>query len=191
MKSALIVDDIKGIQTLLAKCLALEGYEASACGDGESALELLLRERFDLVFLDIRLPLLSGTEVLRRMRRADIRTPVVIMTAHGNIRNAVDCTRLGAAVYLQKPFTLNRVLGVLQELGMHGERQESRVVREAEALCEQHRYEETERFLKGMAGTDLLNPEIYRMLAEASRKQNRPEEAEQFRKLYEAIKKNG
>lgn len=190
MKKVLIVDDIKGIQTLLSKCLTMEGYETAICGDGKAALDLLLRESFDLVFLDVKLPILSGTEVLRKIRQADIHTPVVIMTAHANIRNAVDCTRLGAAVYLQKPFTLNRILGVLEELGMHGDRQDSQVIREAGELFEQHRYEEVERFLKGMAGTDLLNPDIYRMLAEASLKQNKPEEAEQYRKLYEVIKKD-
>lgn len=188
MKRVLVVDDIKGIQTLLSKCLTLEGFRVSICGDGKSALELLMREAFDLVFLDIRLPVMSGTEVLRKLRQSDIKTPVVIITAHANVRNAVDCTRMGAAIYVQKPFTVNRILSVLDELGLRHSEGESHLVQEAQELFEQHRYEEVEKFLKNMASGDLLNPEIYRMLAEVSQKQKKQSEYEKYYRLYEAIR---
>lgn len=188
MKKVLVVDDIKGIQTLLSKCLTMEGFEASVCGDGKSALDRLMRERFDLVFLDIRLPFMSGTEVLRKFRQADSSTPVVIITAHANVRNAVDCTRLGAAIYLQKPFTVNRVLSVLDELGLRNSSGENRLVQEAQELFEQRRYDDVEKFLKNMASGDMLNPEIYRLLAEVCRKQNKLNENEKYTRLYEAIR---
>ena len=188
MKRVLIVDDIKGIQTLLSKCLQMEGFDTQVCGDGKTAIEILLRDKFDLIFLDIRLPIVGGTEALKKIRESNITTPVVIITAHANVRNAIDCTRLGAAVYVQKPFTVNRILGILDDLGIRRDAHGNALVREAQDLFEQHRYEEVEKFLKNMLPNDLLNPEIYRMLAEVNSKQHKERESEQLFKLYHAIR---
>ena len=89
---------------------------------------------------------------------------------------------------MQKPFTVNRILGILDDLGIRRDAHESVLVREAQELFEQHRYEEVEKFLKNMVPNDMLNPEIYRMLAEVSEKQNKARETEKFYKLYNAIK---
>ena len=188
MKRVLIIDDIKGIQMLLSKCLQMEGFETSVCGDGKSAIEILMREKFDLIFLDIKLPVVGGTEVLKKIRESDITTPVVVITAHANIHNAIECTRLGAAVYIQKPFTVNRILGVLDDLGIRREAHSNALVKEAQDLFEQHRYEEVEKFLRNMVPNDMLNPEIYRMLAEINAKQNKDRQSEQFYKIFNAIK---
>lgn len=115
-KQVLVVDDTKNIRTLLARCLELEGYEVTAAANGREGLALMLERRYDLIFLDIKLPELSGTEVLRRMRSAGIQTPVVVITAYPTVKNAVECTRLGVASYLQKPFTAERLLNTLREL---------------------------------------------------------------------------
>ena len=81
MKCILIVDDAKSIQLLLAKCMELNGFSVKTAGDGKTALEMLIREPFALAFLDIKLPIISGTEVLRRMREKGINVPVIIITA--------------------------------------------------------------------------------------------------------------
>lgn len=105
----LVVDDTKNIRTLLATCLEIEGYEVVSAINGQEALDFLMTERFDLVFLDIKLPEISGTEVLRKMWEVGIRIPVVIMTAFATVKNAVECTKMGAMAYLQKPFTPEKV----------------------------------------------------------------------------------
>ena len=74
MKKVLVVDDAKNIRMLLTKCLELEGYQVKTATNGKDALALFSSERFDLAFLDIKLPELSGTEVLRRIRALRSRT---------------------------------------------------------------------------------------------------------------------
>ncbi|MGI6030643.1 MAG: response regulator [Eubacteriales bacterium] len=118
MKKVLIVDDTKNIRLLLTKCLELEGYSVVTATNGREGLEQLLQTPFDLAFLDIKLPEISGTEVLRRARAAGIMTPVIIITAYPTVKNAVECTQLGAITYLQKPFTADRLKVVLSQLNL-------------------------------------------------------------------------
>ena len=116
MKKVLIVDDTKNIRNLLTTCLELNGYTVSSVKNGMEALELISQEFFDIAFIDIKMPELSGTEVLRRIRAKGISIPVVIMTAFATVKNAVECTQLGAVAYLQKPFTADKVTDLLLTL---------------------------------------------------------------------------
>lgn len=116
MPKVLIADDTKNIRNLLNTCLVLNGYEVKSATNGEEALALFRTENFDLAFLDIKMPEISGTEVLRRIRSIGITTPVVIMTAFATVKNAVECTKLGAVAYLQKPFTTDKIKATLEEL---------------------------------------------------------------------------
>lgn len=109
MKKVLVVDDAKNIRMLLTKCLELEGYQVKTATNGKDALALFSSERFDLAFLDIKLPELSGTEVLRRIRAQGNDTPVIVITAYPTVKNAVECTKLQSITYLQKPFTADRL----------------------------------------------------------------------------------
>ena len=115
MKTVLVVDDTKNIRTLLKTCLELYGYNVLTSSNSELAYEILTNEHIDLVFLDIKMPEISGTELLKNMRATGINVPVIIMTAFATIKNAVDCTKLGAVAYLQKPFTAEKVKTVLNE----------------------------------------------------------------------------
>lgn len=116
MKKVLVVDDTKNIRMLLTTCLELNDYEVVSASNGSDAIELFKSEKFDFAFLDIKLPGLSGTEVLRRIRDINITIPIVIMTAFATVRNAVECTKLGAVAYLQKPFTAEKVKTILAEM---------------------------------------------------------------------------
>lgn len=116
MKKILVVDDTKNIRTLLTTCLELNGFNVVTASSGIEALKLFESEKFDLIFLDIKLPEVSGTEVLRRLRSMGVSAPVVIMTAYATVKNAVECTKLGAVAYLQKPFTADKVKQVLSEI---------------------------------------------------------------------------
>lgn len=119
MKKVIVIDDTKNIRNLLTTCLQINGYKVSTASSGEEALNLFLKERFDLAFLDIKMPEVSGTEVLRRIRLMGLDLPVVIMTAFATVKNAVECTRLGAVAYLQKPFTADKVKIVLEEINQY------------------------------------------------------------------------
>ncbi len=116
MKTVLVVDDTKNIKNLLTTCLTLNGYSVLTASNGFDAMEILKNSRVNLVFLDIKMPELSGTEVLKRIRAMGIDTPVIIMTAFATVKNAVECTKLGAVTYLQKPFTTDKVKSVLKEI---------------------------------------------------------------------------
>lgn len=116
MKNALVVDDTKSIRILLSKCLEYEGYSVTTARKGKEAVELLQVEKYDVVFLDIKMPFMSGTEVLKWMVQEGIKTPVVIMTAYATVKNAVECTRMGAVAYLQKPFTMDKFRKLMRDV---------------------------------------------------------------------------
>jgi two-component system OmpR family response regulator len=116
MKKALVVDDTKNIRALLTTCLEINGFEVTSVRDGFEAIKIFETIPFDIAFIDIKLPELSGTEVLKRIRLKGINIPVVIMTAYASVKNAVECTKLGAVSYLQKPFTADRIKLVLKEI---------------------------------------------------------------------------
>lgn len=117
-QSVLIVDDTKNIRLMLRKCLEIDGYQVDSASNGQEGLDAILAGQYDLIFLDIKLPEISGTEVLRRIRSAGIQTPVIVITAYPTIKNAVECTRLGVVSYLQKPFTAERLKNLMSDLDL-------------------------------------------------------------------------
>ncbi|KNF08897.1 response regulator [Gottschalkia purinilytica] len=94
MKKVLVADDTKNIRNLLTTCLKHEGFEVTSVENGEKALEIFENQIFDLAFLDIKMPKISGTEVLRKIREQGVQTPVVIITAFPTIKNAIECTQM-------------------------------------------------------------------------------------------------
>ena len=107
--TVLIVDDERTLARAVKAFLIESGYEAEIAGDGEQAVAMLETLRPDVVFSDMRLPGMSGIEVLRRIREFDPSIPVVIMTAYGTIEGAVEAVKLGAFDYLKKPVDLEEL----------------------------------------------------------------------------------
>ena len=107
--TVLIVDDERTLARAVKAFLIESGYEAEVAGDGEQAVAMLETLRPDVVFSDMRLPGMSGIEVLRRIREFDPSIPVVIMTAYGTIEGAVEAVKLGAFDYLKKPVDLEEL----------------------------------------------------------------------------------
>ena len=103
----LIIEDEATLARSIQTYLERAGFEARAAGDGESGLELFETFRPDLVLLDLRLPGIDGLEVLRRLVALDGSAKVILITAHGSIRVAVEAMRLGAYDYLSKPVVLS------------------------------------------------------------------------------------
>lgn len=118
MGNVLIIDDTKNIRNLLTTCLKIRGYEVVTAQSGQEALVVLedLHREVELIFLDIRMPGMSGTEVLKAFKEMQVTCPIIIMTAFPTVKNAIDCTKLGAVAYLQKPFTIDRVNTVVNEI---------------------------------------------------------------------------
>jgi len=110
----LIIDDEPYLPHQFARFLKRHGYDVLTAVDGEAGLAEMQKSTIDLVLLDLRLPRLSGLEVLERIRATDQDVPVVILTAHGNVQTAVAAMKLGAADYLLKGFDLEELLLVVQ-----------------------------------------------------------------------------
>jgi two-component system response regulator AtoC len=100
----LIVDDERNIRESLKKYFALEKIESEGADTGEQALGLLEKESFDAVVLDLRLPGMSGQTVLEQIEQRGILAPVIMISAHGEIPDAVAALKSGARDYLVKPF---------------------------------------------------------------------------------------
>ena len=137
-QSILVVEDEAKLRRLIELQLVEEGFHAGAAADAETALQLLNRERFDLVLTDFKLPGMSGLEFLLAVKRANASLPVVLMTAYGSVESAVGAMKAGASDYVLKPFSLTELMLVIRkELDSHELRQENRALREALG----HRYE--------------------------------------------------
>ncbi len=105
----LVVDDHLEMAETLADGLADRGYEAVAVGSGASAAALLLREPFDALVTDLRMPDKGGLELLAASRAADPSRPVIVMTAYSAVETAIESIRQGAYHYLTKPFKLDEL----------------------------------------------------------------------------------
>ncbi len=105
----LIVDDEVGMQIALREVLLRQGYDVTVAKDGLAALNCLEAERFDLLLSDVRMPEMTGMELLERVRVRWPQMPALIMTAYGTIEDAVDAMKKGAVDYLLKPFSSEAV----------------------------------------------------------------------------------
>ena len=110
MKRILLVEDEPGIVLTLSDRLTREGYAVDSAADGESGLERASKEPFDLLLLDLMLPRMSGFDVCRELRKRGIETPVIMLTARGQVVDKVVGLKLGADDYVTKPFEMAELL---------------------------------------------------------------------------------
>ncbi|MEW4567971.1 response regulator [Tautonia sp. JC769] len=100
----LVADDEPNVRLMFRTTLQVVGHDVAEAEDGEAAIAALRGSGpFDLVFLDLRMPLIDGMATLRRMRDEGLLVPVVIVTAHGSVPDAVEAMKLGAIDFIQKP----------------------------------------------------------------------------------------
>jgi len=112
--SLLVVDDEEGMRVGLEKALSLEGYRVASAATGAEARRRARQERFDCAFVDLKLPDLSGTELLSDLKQSG--TAVVIITAFASVDTAVHAMKLGAVDYLQKPFDNHDIVALADRL---------------------------------------------------------------------------
>jgi len=105
----LVIDDEENIRKMLKKSLENSGYQVDLALAGEEGVEKVLKNGYDLIMLDLKLPGMEGEEVLKEIRNKDILTPVLIITGYGSIESAVTVMKLGAVDYLQKPFNPDEI----------------------------------------------------------------------------------
>jgi DNA-binding NtrC family response regulator len=131
-KRVLVVDDEEGLRRVTQLKLQQAGYEASTAADGQSALDLLSRHPQDLVITDMKMPGMSGIELLRRIREEYPEIIVIVVTAFGTIESAVEAMRIGAFDYVIKPINSDALkLVVSRALEHHRLREEVRSLRSA------------------------------------------------------------
>ena len=114
MKRILLVEDEPGLVLTLRDRLVREGYGVDTAIDGESGLERAAGEAFDLVLLDVMLPRLGGFDVLKELRKRSVETPVIMLTARGQVVDKVVGLKLGADDYVTKPFEMVELLARIE-----------------------------------------------------------------------------
>ncbi len=116
----LLVEDDKGIVRFVRKGLQENSFSVDVAVDGEEGLESVFRMKYDLVILDILLPKIDGREVMKKIRSANIQTPVIFLTAKDSESDIVHGFNLGADDYLTKPFSFNELLARTQAILRRG-----------------------------------------------------------------------
>jgi DNA-binding NtrC family response regulator len=129
MARILVVDDQEMMRDSLAGTLVREGYEVVACNDGATAVGRLQAGRFDLLITDLKMPKMTGIELLAEARRLRADMPVVLMTAFATVNTAVEAMKLGAYDYIQKPFDGDEIKLLVERTLEH-----SRLIRENQVL---------------------------------------------------------
>lgn len=106
----LIIDDERSIRNSLKEILTDEGYDIDVAEDGAQGCAMVEKEKYDIIFCDIKMPVMDGVEALSKMMGMGIDSAVVMISGHGDIETAVDCIKKGAFDFIQKPLDLNRIL---------------------------------------------------------------------------------
>src|SRR5580658_10419282 len=115
-RAALVVDDDDIFRNRLCRAFAARGWEAIGAADGASALELSSQSSPDLAVVDLRLPGMSGLDIVQGLRRLDETTCIIMLTGYGSIATALTATRLGANHYLGKPADADQILNAYQRI---------------------------------------------------------------------------
>ena len=106
----LIIDDERSIRNSLKEILIDEGYDVDVAENGLQGCQMVDKEKYNVIFCDIKMPEMDGLEVLDRLNEMGIDSAVVMISGHGDINTAVECIKKGAFDFIQKPLDLNRIL---------------------------------------------------------------------------------
>ena len=110
----LIIDDEKAIRRALREILEFEECNVEEAENGKEGLELIQKNEYDLIFCDIKMPVIDGLDVLSRTIKLNVETPIIMISGHGNIETAVQAIKDGAFDFIEKPLDLNRILVTLR-----------------------------------------------------------------------------
>jgi DNA-binding NtrC family response regulator len=153
MRSVLVVDDERPIRDSIKMILEYERFDVHFAEDGPSALVKIAAAPFDLVFLDIKMPGMDGMKVLQKIKESKPYLPVVMISGHGTIENAVEATKLGAYDFLPKPLDRDRLLIVARNATEYKELKEKMEGKDA-ILGESPKIKEVLSLIERVALTD-------------------------------------
>jgi DNA-binding NtrC family response regulator len=160
MENILVIDDEKSLLDLLSVILKKEGYRVKTCLAPTKVFELLEKETFDLLICDIKLPEISGMEVLRYVKENRSEIPVIMITAYGSLKQAVEALKAGALDYILKPFDVEELkIIIAQEL-------EKRRLKEENILLKRNLQEKYS--FENMIGKSKAMQEIYGLIEKTS-----------------------
>ena len=111
----LIVDDNKTFLSQMKKYLTLKNFDVDVAYRGKDALKMLTKG-YDAVLVDLKIPDISGIEIMREARRKGIKTNFIVITGYGEVESAVEAMKLGAIDYIQKPFDIDKLLQILDKI---------------------------------------------------------------------------
>lgn len=115
-KKILIVDDDKDIVKIVTTMLEGRGWDVNAAYNGHEALDVVNQSRPDIILLDIMMPEMNGIEVLKRIKKIDAGTRIVMITAFGDVESYLDSMELGAYEYINKPFETDELLEMIEKI---------------------------------------------------------------------------
>lgn len=111
----LLIDDETEFTSALAERLEIRGYEAKTTDNGESGIELIENEHFDIAILDLMMPGMSGLDTLRQIKTFNSELPIILLTGHGSTKEGMEGMRIGAVDYLMKPLDINELLAKIND----------------------------------------------------------------------------
>lgn len=167
---ALIIDDEKNIRLTLSKCLQYIDIEVSEAINGEEGIKKLEEGKFDVIFLDLKMQGMGGIEALKRIKEIDPHIPVIIVTAHGTVDAAVEAMKLGAADFMQKPFTPQEIQDIVKEVLARRQLQKEELdssenyLQYAKQQIIKKEYDEAMENLKKAIGLDPLKAEPHNII---------------------------
>jgi two-component system response regulator PilR (NtrC family) len=160
MENILIIDDEKSLLDLLSVVLKKEGYRVKTCLAPSKVFDLLEKESFDLVICDIKLPEISGMEILKYVRESQPEVPMIMITAYGSLKQAVEALKAGAVDYILKPFDVEELkIIIAQELEKRQLREENILLKRG--LQEKYSFE-------NMIGKSKPMQEVYALIEKTS-----------------------
>ncbi len=112
----LIVDDEADLRTLLRHILTAQGYQITDAEDGEEAIELIKRQKFDIALLDIQMPNINGIQVLKYIKEHSPQTKAVMLTGYADLKHAMEAKEFGARDFIGKPYKLEDVLSTIEHI---------------------------------------------------------------------------
>ncbi|MCD6448877.1 MAG: response regulator [Thermoplasmata archaeon] len=113
----LVVDDNTTFLMQMKKFLLLKGFEVDTSARGKEAVEKLQRKRYDVVLLDLKMPDISGLEVIKEVKKKGVKTNFIVVTGYGEVESAVEAMKLGAVDYIQKPFDGENIVKIIERAG--------------------------------------------------------------------------
>jgi len=112
----LIVDDEPDLRHLLSHVLTGAGYDISEASDGEEAIDMLAKQKYEIALLDIQMPLMNGIQVLKYIQDNSTKTKAIMLTGYADLRHAMEAKEFGAKDFIGKPYKIEDILSTVERV---------------------------------------------------------------------------